>query len=56
MTYEDDGYTRRFGKAEQRRGTLPDLCDAARTGFYLFGIDGLYGVNDYYLWLEVGNG
>ena len=43
---EDHGDATRLGEAEQRRGTLAHLRNAARRTLGLLGGDGLYGVDD----------
>jgi hypothetical protein len=43
---EDHGDATRLGEAEQRRGTLAYLRNAARRTLGLLGGDGLYGVDD----------
>ena len=43
---EDDGHAAGLGKAQQGRGALTYLGDAARTRLHLVGGNGLYGVDD----------
>ena len=46
VSNEDDGHSAGLGKAEQGGGTLTDLGNAACRRLYIFGGNGLYGVDD----------
>ena len=52
---EQHRHSASFCKMQERRGALPDLSDAARGGVGLLGGDGLNGVDDHQLGMNVEN-
>src|SRR5690606_2802632 len=46
MPDQNDGGIALFGKFDEFRTAFPDLGNAARSGLYMVGVQGLYGIDD----------